>query len=404
MRREPEALQALLTGLDQQHRRRARRIGERPLQAGSPAFIDIDGRRLLNFCSNDYLGLSQHPEVIAAFKLAADQSGVGSGAAHLLGGHSHEHHALEEELARFTGRERALLFSTGYMANIGVLGTFLGRGETVLQDRLNHASLIDAARLSGARLLRYAHADAAAAAALLESQPTTAVLATDGVFSMDGDVAPLASLAAACTRHQAWLLVDDAHGFGVLGPQGRGSVAAAGLDAHSVPLLMATLGKALGCFGAFVAGDRDVIELLLQRARTYIYTTAMPPAVAAAARAALRLCQTDPAPRERLHANIARFQRHAAQAGLRVMPSTTAIQPLVVGDSAHALALGAALQHAGFLVGVTRPPTVPEGTARLRITLSAAHEPQQVEALIEALVDALPAALLHEQATEALPP
>jgi 8-amino-7-oxononanoate synthase len=349
----------------------------------------VDGRPLLNFSSNDYLGLSQHPDVIAALASAAREHGAGSGAAHLLGGHSAEHAALESELAAHTGRERALLFSTGYMANLGVICAFAARGECVLQDRLNHASLLDGARLSGARLLRYAHGDAAAAGALLAAHPECSLLATDGVFSMDGDLAPLAALAAACEPARAWLLVDDAHGIGVLGARGAGSVAAAGLSSAQVPLLMGTLGKALGCFGAFVAGDAETIEVLLQRARPYIYTTALPPAVAAAARVALRLCREDEALRARLRDNIRHFRAQAAACALTPAASDTAIQPLVIGESARALALGERLREAGFLVGVTRPPTVPAGSARLRITLSAAHTSAHIDALCAALREAL---------------
>lgn len=384
MRREPEALRALLAGIDREHGRRRLRITGRSPAAGAAIGV-VDGQPLLNFSSNDYLGLSQHPAVVDALATAAREHGAGSGAAHLLGGHSAEHAALEAELAAHTGRERALLFSTGYMANLGVVGAFAGRGECVLQDRLNHASLIDGARLSGARLLRYAHGDAAAAAALLAAHPDCTLLATDGVFSMDGDVAPLAALAAACEPARAWLMVDDAHGLGVLGPRGAGSVAAAGLGSAQVPLLMGTLGKALGCFGAFVAGDEQTIEVLLQRARPYIFTTALPPAVAAATRVALRICRDDESLRTRLRDNIAHFRSRAAAAGLRLAASDTAIQPLVVGDSARALELGERLRRAGFLVGVTRPPTVPAGSARLRITLSAAHTLAHIDALCAAL-------------------
>jgi len=389
MRRNTEALHALLADVDRQQRRRVQRIAERSPRHGSAAFSAVDGRLLVNFCSNDYLGLSQHPDVIAACRAAASEHGVGSGAAHLLGGHSAEHQSLERELAAFTGRQRALLFSTGYMANLAVVCSFADRGEVVLQDRLNHASLIDGARLSGARLLRYAHADADAAATLMQAHESACLLATDGVFSMDGDVAPLPSLADSCREKGLWLMVDDAHGIGVLGPDGRGSVAAADLDSEQVPLLMGTLGKALGCFGAFVAGDDQVIEVLLQRARPYIYTTAMPPALAAAARAALSASQREGWRRERLAKNIARLRSQASQAGIPLMPSATAIQPLIIGDSASALQLGERLSAAGFLVGVTRPPTVPIGSARLRITLSAAHEPEQIDALIEALAAGL---------------
>lgn len=389
MRRRTDALSALLAEIDQQQRRRVQRVSHRSPRLASAAISEVDGRQLINFCSNDYLGLSQHPDVIAAFRDAATEHGVGSGAAHLLGGHSSEHRELERELAAFTGRERALLFSTGYMANLAAVCSFAGRDEVVLQDRLNHASLIDGAMLSGARLLRYQHADTAAARTRMQAHSNACLLATDGVFSMDGDIAPLAELANACAAHELWLLVDDAHGLGVVGPEGRGSVAAAALNSAQVPLLMGTLGKALGCFGAFIAGDETVIEVLLQRSRPYIYTTALPPALAAATRVALRRCQEESWRRERLQANIAHLRSNALQAGIQLSPSDTAIQPLIIGDSGMALALGDHLAAAGFLVGVTRPPTVPAGSARLRITLSAMHEPAQIDALTTALVEGL---------------
>jgi 8-amino-7-oxononanoate synthase len=385
MRREPELVAAALREIDAAQRRRQSQITERPVNPAAPMSVQSEGRTLVNFCSNDYLGLSQHPDVIDACQRALAKSGVGSGAAHLLGGHSPEHAALEVELAAFTGRQRALLFSTGYMANLGVISSFAARGEVVLQDRLNHASLIDAAKLSDARLLRYAHADSEAAGAMLDSQPSATLLATDGVFSMDGDSAPLASLAASCERHHTWMLVDDAHGIGVLGANGAGSLQAAQLNSTQVPLLMGTLGKALGCFGAFVAGDSDVIDLLLQRARSYIYTTAMPPALAAAARASVKLCRDESWRREQLQQNIRQLRELGARLGLQLLPSATAIQPLVIGDSARALTLGRALRSAGFLLGVTRPPTVPDGSARLRITLSTLHQPAQIEGLLNAL-------------------
>jgi 8-amino-7-oxononanoate synthase len=326
--------------------------------------------------------------VIAALAPAAAEFGAGSGAAHLVTGHSAPHHALEEELAAFTGRERALLFSTGYMANLGAITAFAGRGEVVLEDRLNHASLIDGARLSGARLLRYAHADAAAAGRQLAGRDDVTVLATDGVFSMDGDVAPLAELAPLAARARAWLLVDDAHGLGVLGADGRGTLAEAGLDADAVPLLVGTLGKAFGTFGAFVAGDAATIEFLLQHARTYIYTTALPPAVAAATRVALRLAAGESWRRERLARLITRFRAAAQAAGLRITASTTPIQPLLVGADTEAVRLSAALRAAGLWVAAIRPPTVPEGSARLRITLSALHREADVDALVAALAAA----------------
>ena len=388
MRRETDALQACLADIDRAHGRRRRRVTARSPATGAAVGV-IDGQSRLNFSSNDYLGLSQHPEVIAALIEAARQHGVGSGAAHLLGGHSSEHAALEAELAAHTGRERALLFSTGYMANLGTIAAFAGRGETVLQDRLNHASLIDGARLSGARLLRYAHADAAAAGRVLAERDDVALLATDGVFSMDGDVAPLGELAPRAARARAWLLVDDAHGLGVLGAGGRGSVAAAGLDSDAVPLLVGTLGKAFGTFGAFVAGAAGTIDYLLQHARTYIYTTALPPAVAAATRVALKLAAAEEWRRERLTQLIARWRAAAAAAGLRLGSSTTPIQPLIIGSAADAVRASAALREAGFWVAAIRPPTVPEGTARLRITLSALHRDADVDALVAALVTAL---------------
>jgi 8-amino-7-oxononanoate synthase len=352
----------------------------------SGPWVQRDGRRLLAFCSNDYLGLAQHPALVAALKQAADDSGVGSGSAHLISGHRRQHAALEEALAEWTGRERALLFSTGYMANLGSMQALLQRDDLCVQDKLNHACLLDGAQLAGATLKRYPHADVDGAARQLASQcEAAALLATDGVFSMDGDIAPLPELAALCRREGATFMVDDAHGLGVLGPQGAGSVAAAGLGQNEVPVLMATLGKALGCSGAFVAGSASLIEGLVQSARTYIYTTAMPPALAVATLAAVRLAQAEDWRREHLQALIARFRHGAAQLGLPLMASPTAIQPLLLGDAEAALAASAALEQQGFLVTAIRPPTVPQGKARLRITLSAAHQEADVDRLLEAL-------------------
>ncbi len=351
-----------------------------------------NGRKLLSFCSNDYLGLAQHPLLVDALKRAADSDGVGSGSAHLICGHRSAHAALEEALAEWTGRERALLFSTGYMANLGVMQALLQRDDVCVQDKLNHACLIDGAQLAGVELKRYPHADVDAAARQLSARPeAAALLATDGVFSMDGDVAPLRELAALCQRDSATLMVDDAHSLGVLGVRGEGSVADAGLSAHDVPVLMATLGKALGCSGAFVAGSAELIDGLVQSARTYIYTTAMPPALAAATLTAVRLAQSDGWRREKLRTLINRFRAGAAQLGLPLMPSPTAIQPLLLGDATVALAASEALEREGFLVTAIRPPTVPQGKARLRITLSAAHEESDVDRLLEAL-SRLPAA------------
>jgi 8-amino-7-oxononanoate synthase len=354
----------------------------------------VDGRVLTDFCGNDYLGLASHRDLVTALTRAAVAEGVGTGAAHLVSGPRGEHHALEEELADWTGRERAVLFSTGVMANLGALQALLGAGgmpgrEAALcvQDKLNHASLIDGAQLAGAALRRYPHADADAAARQLDAQPgLPALLATDGVFSMDGDIAPLPALATACGSRGTLLYVDDAHGVGVLGPQGAGSVAAAGLGSKEVPVLMGTLGKALGCAGAFVAGDADLMDAIVQFARPYIYTTAMPAALAAATRAALRLVREDTeGRRDRLAANIARFRAGATALGLPLMPSATAIQPLLLGDAGSAVAAARLLERAGFLVVAIRPPTVPPGAARLRITLSAAHTDARIDALLDAL-------------------
>jgi 8-amino-7-oxononanoate synthase len=348
--------------------------------------LHVDGQACVNFCSNDYLGLAIHPEVTQALQQAAARYGLGSGASAYVTGWNAEHQALEEALADFVQRPRALLFSTGYQCNLGVIQALIGRGDEVYSDALNHASLIDGCRLSGATIRRYAHADTAELARqLAEPAAGQRLIVSDGVFSMDGDTAPLAGLAALAARHDAALLVDDAHGFGVAGPQGRGSLAALGLGTDEVPVLVATLGKALGGFGAFVAGAEDLIEYLVQRTRTAIFTTAMPPALAAAMRTSLRLLQAEEWRRAQLHALIVRFRAGSRQLGLPVADSSTAIQPLIVGDADKALRLSAALQARGFLVGAIRPPTVPPGTSRLRITLSAAHSEQQLDALLEAL-------------------
>ncbi len=354
--------------------------------AQGPELI-VDGRRMLAFCSNDYLGLAADDRLAEAVRQGVARYGVGSGAAHLICGHSKAHHALEEELAEFTGRQRALLFSTGYMANLGVIGALLGRADSVFEDRLNHASLIDGGLLSRARLRRYAHADVQALGAQLSGVAGRKLVATDGVFSMDGDLAPLPDLAAACARCDAWLMIDDAHGIGVVGPQGRGSAAAAGLDQTQAPVLMGTLGKALGTAGAFVAGTHELIETLIQFARPYIYTTALPPAIAEATRVSLRIAAEEEWRRERLLGLVQRFRRGAAQLGLNLMASETPIQPLLVGDSARAARWSEALRQQGVLVGAIRPPTVPEGAARLRVTLSAAHSAAQVDALLEVLAE-----------------
>jgi len=360
----------------------------RTLSSAQGAHVVVDSRELLNFCSNDYLGLANHPEVITAFQQAAATYGVGSGASHLVCGHSAEHHALEEELAAFTGRERALLFSTGYMANTGIVQALVGRGDTVFEDRLNHASLIDGGLASGAQFQRYRHNDVEHLADLLaKSAADKKLIVTDGVFSMDGDMAPLRELAALAQQHEAWLMVDDAHGIGVLGEHGGGVAEAFSLDAKQLPVLMGTLGKGAGSFGAFVAGDDVLIDYLINTARPYIYTTALPPAVAAASRASLKLMHNGQALREKLRVHIAYFRAQAAGLGLPLMDSTTPIQPLLLGSNERALAWSAALERQGILVGAIRPPTVPAGQARLRITFSAAHEREDIDRLLQALAD-----------------
>ncbi|MGB0132747.1 8-amino-7-oxononanoate synthase [Dokdonella sp.] len=346
----------------------------------------IDGQRLLNFASNDYLGLAQHPALIEAMNLAALRWGVGTSAAHLLGGHREEHSLLEEDLAAWTGRKRALLFSTGYMANLGVMQALVAPRDVCIQDKLNHACLIDGARLAGARLKRYRHVDVGSARRQLAADPSSAaLLATDGVFSMDGDIAPLAELSALCREQQATLMVDDAHGFGVLGATGAGSLEEAGLGQDAAPVMMATLGKALGVAGAFVAGSGDLIDGLVQFARTQIYTTAMPPALAAATRVAIRLTREESWRRDTLHHLIRQFREGAAARGIALADSRTPIQPVLIGGNNDALRASAQLEAAGFFVPPIRPPSVPENSARLRITLSAAHEESQIEQLLDVL-------------------
>jgi 8-amino-7-oxononanoate synthase len=365
----------------------------RAVESVDGACVVIGGKSLIDFASNDYLGLAQHPALREAMALAAEKWGVGAGAAHLLGGHRDEHAALEEKLSVWTGRERALLFSTGYMANLGVVGALLGDKDVCVQDKLNHASLIDAARTVGCDLVRYRHADVDSASRQLRAHPSSAaILATDAVFSMDGDLAPLADLSALCRRENALLMVDDAHGLGVLGADGAGSLSEAGLAQDNAPILMATLGKALGVAGAFVAGSATLIDGLVQFARSYVYTTAMPPALAAAASAAVDIARDDSERRERLHRHIAQFRAGAAARGIATLPSQTPIQPVPVGDSTAALAAAQRLEDAGFYVPAIRPPSVPANGARLRVSLSAAH----AEADIERLLDALAAALRTE--------
>lgn len=380
-----ERLRPELESLQAQSLYRRRRILEGP----QGAEITLNGQRLLNFSSNDYLGLAAHPALAAAARRALDEYGTGSGAAHLVTGHTRAHHALEEELAEFVQRPRALLFSSGYLANLGIAGALAGRGDLVLEDRLNHASLLDAGLLCDARFSRYAHSDATALAARLQNAGERKLVMTDGVFSMDGDLAPLPDLARVSAAAGAMLAVDDAHGFGILGERGRGTLEHFGLDLDEVPVLMATLGKALGSFGAFVAGSEALIEAHIQKARTYIYTTAPPAAWAEATRAALKLVREESWRRGKLHALIARLRLGAAQLDLPILESRTAIQPLVIGNAARTLAVSQALEARGILAVAIRPPTVPAGSARLRLTLTAAHSEAQVDQLLEALAQVM---------------
>ncbi|XKH01449.1 8-amino-7-oxononanoate synthase [Marinobacter nauticus] len=347
--------------------------------------LTADGKPLLSFCSNDYLGLANDAGNIEALKNALPETGLGGAASHLVCGHHEAHHQLEERLAAFTERSSALFFSTGYMANMGVISALVGRGDTVFSDKLNHASIVDGCILSRARMRRYAHGDVVALEEMLAKTDGHKVVVTDGVFSMDGDVAPLKELARVCRAHDALLVVDDAHGLGVLGPQGRGSVLEAGLSEEDVPVLIGTLGKAVGTSGAFVAGPQWLTEYLVQKARTYIYTTAMPPAVAAATRASLDRIEADDARRDHLNQLIARFRAGAENLGYELMPSQTPIQPILIGENHAALALSQALEEQGMLVTAIRPPTVPVGQARLRVTLSAAHTTDNVDHLLAAL-------------------
>jgi 8-amino-7-oxononanoate synthase len=380
----PDLYAELASELEQLHDRgllRRRRV----LASPQGARVTVDGRDFIAFCSNDYLGLAAHPELIDAARQGAARFGVGSGASHLVLGHSAAHQELEETLAAFTGMPRALLFSTGYMANIGVVTALAGRGDAVFADRLNHASLNDAALLARATFRRYPHADLETLERLLaRSRARRKLVISDAVFSMDGDIAPVPQLIALCERHDAWLLLDDAHGFGVLGREGRGVLAHFGVGSPRV-IYMATLGKAAGVFGAFVAGATELTNYLIQRARPYIYTTAAPPMMSAALLKSLDLISGGEARRKHLRVLIACLQARLKVKRWTLMPSQTAIQPLVIGDHREAVAVSDCLAGSGLLVPAIRPPTVPQGTARLRISLSAAHSELDVERLAAAL-------------------
>ena len=358
------------------------------VQSPQGPLLQIDGREYLAFSSNDYLGLASHPLVIEALQQGAQRWGVGGGSAHLVTGHMQPHEELAQMLAEWTGRDAALLFGSGYQANLAALTALLQSGDYLLHDRLNHASLLDGGCLSNARFQRYLHNDMTSLAGHLSRCNGDILVATDGVFSMDGDVARLPEICQLAQQHAAWVMVDDAHGIGVLGATGAGALEHFGLDQQQVPVLMGTLGKALGTSGAFVAGSRELIETLIQFARPYIYTTSSSPALACATLASIQLAREDSERRVHLHRLIALFRREAALLGLPLANSPTAIQPLLIGDSTQALAVSQRLRERGIWVTAIRPPTVPEGSARLRITLTAAHTAAQVEQLLAALEQA----------------
>lgn len=359
---------------------------QRPLlQSPQGSNVKVAGKNYLAFSSNDYLGLANHPVIIAALQQGAKKWGVGGGASHLVLGHSEPHQQLELALAKFTGRERTLVMSSGYMANLAVITALIGKGDTLLHDRLNHASLLDAGLLSGARFSRYSHQNMANLAKRLATAKGKTLLVTDGVFSMDGDLAQLPELAALAKTQDAWLMVDDAHGFGVLGKTGGGLVEHYAMTAADVPVLVGTLGKAFGTAGAFIAGSEALIETLIQFARPYIYTTSSPPAVACATLASLKILQEEHWRREHLQALIQQFRNGAQILGLNLMNSATPIQPIIIGTSERTMSVAAKLREQGILVGAIRPPTVAKNSARLRITLTAAHNHAQVEQLLKAL-------------------
>lgn len=375
-------LEHALAALDGEGLTRRRRVID---SACGPQCV-VDGRSVISFCSNDYLGLANDPRLIVAAQTAAANWGVGSGASHLVSGHLRPHETLETALAAFVGFPRALSFSTGYMANLAIVPTLLGRGDAVFSDKLNHASLIDAVRLARADSQRYRHGDIAGLSTLLSaSQAKRKLILTDAVFSMEGDLAPLPELLALAERHDAWLVVDDAHGFGVLGERGRGSLAHFGIGFSPRLILMGTLGKAAGVAGAFVAADARVIEYLMQQARSYIYTTAASPVMAATLIEALRCIEAADESRAHLKNLIVQLREGLAGTRWSLLPSQTAIQPVVIGDNADAVRVADALLEQGLWVPAIRPPTVPQDTARLRVSLSAAHTETQVGVLIDAL-------------------
>jgi 8-amino-7-oxononanoate synthase len=375
---------------EQLHSREEKNLFRRRLVLESPqhTHVSIGGREHLAFCSNDYLGLADHPQLVSAACEGARKYGVGSGASHLISGHSSAHHALEEALARFTGLPRALLFSTGYMANLGAVTALLGHGDAIFCDKLNHASLNDAALLSRAKFSRYSHCPhldlVALERQLAESHARRKLVLTDAVFSMDGDIAPVPGLLELCEKYDAWLMLDDAHGFGVLGPQGRGTLAHFNIRSPRI-IYMATLGKAAGVFGAFVAAQPEIIETLIQHARSYIYTTAAPPLLSHTLLKSLELIEEEEWRREKLAQLVERLKHELNPLRWRLLPSVTPIQPLVIGENDLAVEVSEALRDRGILVPAIRPPTVPQGAARLRISLSASHTMEDLGRLGEAL-------------------
>jgi 8-amino-7-oxononanoate synthase len=377
-----QVLQARLQARREQALYRQRLTTESPQQP----LLKVGGTEFLSFTSNDYLGLANHPKVKEAMQQGIEQYGVGSGASHLVCGHSAAHEQLEQALAKLTGRSKAVLFSSGYMANTGIISALLDKPDGVFEDRLNHASLLDGGLLSGARFQRYQHNDVAdLQRRLAKSEVRHKMVVTDSVFSMDGDLAPLSDLASTCEQNDAWLMLDDAHGLGVLGPNGGGAALHCGLDEQQAPIYMGTLGKALGVYGAFVAGSETLTDAMVQFARSYIYTTAVPPAVAMAANASVELLTEEAWRQGHLQQLIEMFRAGAADLDLPLMASQTSIQPLLIGDADEAMQVSQALKDMGILVTAIRPPTVPANSARLRITLTAAHSQLQVEQLLEAL-------------------
>ncbi|TQV89878.1 8-amino-7-oxononanoate synthase [Aliikangiella coralliicola] len=363
------------------------------LTSPQQTIVSVDGKQLINFASNDYLGLANQPQAVQALTSAADRYGVGAGASHLVCGHQKPHQDLEEALASFVGREAAITFSSGYMANLAILQCLAKKGDLIIADKLNHASLIDGVRLSDADSTRFPHCDLAILEKRLKKSSQNKFVVTDSVFSMDGDIAPLTEMVAMCDKYDAILIVDDAHGFGVIGENGKGSAEHFGLNQKQLPVLMATLGKALGGFGAFVSGEKPFVDYLVQQARSYIYTTAMPASIASANLANLNHLKQNPKILAQLKSNISYFRQQcetfkSAGFPVTILPSETAIQPIIVGDNESLLAINHRILEQGFLVGAIRPPTVPANSARLRITLSASHSHRQIDQLIQSLTNA----------------